>query len=510
MAKRIIRLTESQLRQIVGKVINEQEAAGATPPAQTPQTPQGGAGEVSLNALAEVGTNIDNWLNGDVTTEDLNNISNELKTKVFGKTAEGGGCAMSKVIGYYAKSAGMPSWSKYFTLQNPISQIQDMLRSDLIKDIDDTGEIFEPQFNDVKKLLIKSINDELNGFCSKQTAAGSSDPTKQNAINALFCSVREGVVRGLEDKEAFSFLDNGLKTAEMGNFKDSLYQKSLYRPWDAVLKENNFTQAELEAAKSSCPDSELGKSFKSTTPKQQAINAVFCSVKDGKINTPGQLGDGSPWSGYTALYKITPEELAAAKASCPDSELGKSTAGASTPRQKFFNDAFCSVKDGKIVAPGTPSDGLAWDGFVGYYKPTPEELAAAKASCPDSELGKSAAPAVKPKAQWTKSNEQFPLKYGQFGAKIGEIQKDMGMSGDTYFGNTTEKGILAKAPEYKRETGVTEDIFNKIKAASPATAKAAPAPAAPAPAPTGDTTAAAPAPPTEAELQASPNTLNPY
>jgi hypothetical protein len=349
--------------------------------------------------------------------------------------------------------------------------------------------------------------DPTAGAAAGAAAAAPTDVKKQYAINRMFCSVKGGIIPRQESSGITNFMDD---KNNMGDYY-TLYDTAQGQLWAQVSQDQKFTQAELEAAKASCPDSELGKSLQSSvtaTPKQQAINTVFCSVKGGKISTPGQLGDGSPWSGYTALYQITPQEIEAAKASCPDSELAKGPVA--TPRQKFFNDAFCSVKGGKIVAPGTPSDGLAWDGFVSYYKPTPEELAASKASCPDSELGKSAAPAVKPKAQWTKSNEQFPLKYGQFGAKIGEIQKDMGMSGDTYFGNTTEKGVLAKAPEYKRETGVTEDIFNKIKAASPTTAKAAPAPAAPAPAPTGDTTAAAPAPPTEAELQASPNTLNPY
>jgi hypothetical protein len=104
------------------------------------------------------------------------------------------------------------------------------------------------------------------------------------------------------------------------------------------------------------------------------------------------------------------------------------------------------------------------------------------------------------KMKWTKETGKFPLMYGQVGPTIKTLQLALGLKGDTYFGPVTEKYILAKAPEYKRETGVTDDIYNKIvNAAKPA------APAQPA-----ATQPATPPPPTEAELQANPSTLNPY
>jgi hypothetical protein len=97
---------------------------------------------------------------------------------------------------------------------------------------------------------------------------------------------------------------------------------------------------------------------------------------------------------------------------------------------------------------------------------------------------------VKQQIQWTKETGKFPLMYGQFGPTIKTLQLALSLKGDTYFGPATEKAILSKAPEYKRATGVTQDIYNKIvNAAKPA-----------------QTTT----PPTEAELQANPSTLNPY
>ena len=66
------------------------------------------------------------------------------------------------------------------------------------------------------------------------------------------------------------------------------------------------------------------------------------------------------------------------------------------------------------------------------------------------------------KVQWVKETGKFPLLYAQYGPTIQTLQKALGVKPDTYLGIRTEKAILAKAPEYKRQTGVTQDIYNKI------------------------------------------------
>jgi hypothetical protein len=60
------------------------------------------------------------------------------------------------------------------------------------------------------------------------------------------------------------------------------------------------------------------------------------------------------------------------------------------------------------------------------------------------------------------ANEKFPLKFQQKGEAIKKIQTALGVKPTGQFWTVTEKAVLAKAPEYKRETGVTEDIYNKI------------------------------------------------
>ena len=76
--------------------------------------------------------------------------------------------------------------------------------------------------------------------------------------------------------------------------------------------------------------------------------------------------------------------------------------------------------------------------------------------------------AVKPKVQWVKNNG-FPLKFGQMTEKypngiIGKFQVALnsGLNGDGYFGPTTENKVKVKFPQYKREIGVTEAMYNTI------------------------------------------------
>ena len=63
---------------------------------------------------------------------------------------------------------------------------------------------------------------------------------------------------------------------------------------------------------------------------------------------------------------------------------------------------------------------------------------------------------------WVKQSGKFPLKYLEYGSTIKPLQTALKLKADGYFYNLVEKAVLAKAPEYKRETGVTQEIYNKI------------------------------------------------
>ena len=54
------------------------------------------------------------------------------------------------------------------------------------------------------------------------------------------------------------------------------------------------------------------------TPRQKNINFNYCSVKNGKIETAKSAFNGNTFDEYVSAYTITPEEIAAAKATCPN------------------------------------------------------------------------------------------------------------------------------------------------------------------------------------------------
>ena len=73
----------------------------------------------------------------------------------------------------------------------------------------------------------------------------------------------------------------------------------------------------------------------------------------------------------------------------------------------------------------------------------------------------------KPKIQYT-ANENFPLKFGQRGKKIAQLQAAIGQQSagsnpyDGIFGPKTEALVKLYYPQYDRTTGVTEEIFNTL------------------------------------------------
>jgi hypothetical protein len=68
---------------------------------------------------------------------------------------------------------------------------------------------------------------------------------------------------------------------------------------------------------------------------------------------------------------------------------------------------------------------------------------------------------VKPKVKYT-PNEIVPLKFGQSGNNIKMIQSSLGVKPDGLFYTNTDAAIKKMVPEYNRQTGVTQQIFDKI------------------------------------------------
>jgi hypothetical protein len=70
-------------------------------------------------------------------------------------------------------------------------------------------------------------------------------------------------------------------------------------------------------------------------------------------------------------------------------------------------------------------------------------------------------PVVKPKVKFV-PNEVVPLKFGQSGNNIRMIQASLGVKPDGLFYTNTDAAIKKLVPEYNRQTGVTQQIFDKI------------------------------------------------
>ena len=73
------------------------------------------------------------------------------------------------------------------------------------------------------------------------------------------------------------------------------------------------------------------------TARQKNINFEYCNVKNGKIENAKSSSNGMTWESYVSTYKITAEEIAAAKATCPNvvvPNVGGRQTGP-TPTQRF-------------------------------------------------------------------------------------------------------------------------------------------------------------------------------
>jgi hypothetical protein len=132
-----------------GVILNEQDGSGVGP-------------EEAVNIAYEIYSE----MAGDVESEDLNDVIEILKSKVIGKTWDEGGCLLNKVIEYYKTQSGKFSWT-----------LGGMTTGNLIKDITDSKEQGEAQFEDVKKRLLGLINTELAGFCK---TGAKKDETKKD------------------------------------------------------------------------------------------------------------------------------------------------------------------------------------------------------------------------------------------------------------------------------------------------------------------------------------------
>jgi hypothetical protein len=118
----------------------------------------------SFGDASKIAKKLVNALVGDVQTSDLSDVETILTDEVFGKSLQDGTCLLKKVNEYFNTAKGNPlttlglfvpgDWGKHGNIQ------------DKIKNSKEEG---EPEFEDVKKELLKLIDNEEKGFCKTKT-----------------------------------------------------------------------------------------------------------------------------------------------------------------------------------------------------------------------------------------------------------------------------------------------------------------------------------------------------
>jgi len=162
MAKKKIRLSESQLISLIRKSLNEQ---------------------VTLSTASTAARDIKYNLTGDVKVSDLEKTQTVLNDRVFGQTMADGTCALKKVMDYF-KSVKLSGLEVLQTSWDDSGSLGDLLTA--IRDSEESG---SPEFEDIKNELINSINKELNGFCKPAAPAQTQQQPAQQAQGNKFSCV---------------------------------------------------------------------------------------------------------------------------------------------------------------------------------------------------------------------------------------------------------------------------------------------------------------------------------
>jgi hypothetical protein len=180
-----------------------------------------------------------------------------------------------------------------------------------------------------------------------------------------------------------------------------------------------------------------------------ALKGTNNFIDSGKWNDNGNTlelhkTNGRSWSSSTGIWVKDKT----------DSDQKQTT----SERQKTINNAFCSSVGGMISfqVPGMKNISYSMDLYVKTFNVTPEELAAAKASCPNSELSKKMVKQdlnvnCASSLEAIKEGSIKILKYGCKTDAVKELQKLLGMEEKYqtgYFGPITK----GKVKEFQTST----------------------------------------------------------
>ena len=127
------------------------------------------------------------------------------------------------------------------------------------------------------------------------------------------------------------------------NFQNKFQEKHKYNPTSIMAKSLDYSNDVAEINDLNSALSKIGLRYTNSggiakfeelsAVRQRNINANYCRVKDDKIVFPGSAYNGSLWSSYVSANKVTPEEITAAKAACPQVVVPDVSSPAEAPKQ---------------------------------------------------------------------------------------------------------------------------------------------------------------------------------
>lgn len=110
-------------------------------------------------------------------------------------------------------------------------------------------------------------------------------------------------------------------------------------------------------------------------------------------------------------------------------------------RQKNINDAYCSVKDGKITLVGSKHNGKTWDSWVKIFSVTAQEIETAKNSCRKVNRDDVV------RSKYVQCSETLPIKMFCKNSTITRVQGCLGIKQDGAFGPLTSQALVAKGAD---------------------------------------------------------------
>jgi hypothetical protein len=133
--------------------------------------------------------------------------------------------------------------------------------------------------------------------------------------------------------------NNGLSGNQYMRPRQRVFNKT-FKITNANITDPNTANAEQNQTDAAAGQN-VGSEQTGLTAKQKTINFEYCNVKNGKIENAKSSSNGITWQNYVSTYKITPEEIAVAKQTCPNVVVPNVGGGQTgpTPTQRFATTA---------------------------------------------------------------------------------------------------------------------------------------------------------------------------